>query len=37
MRTISEEGIRAFEEQLYLNERSGATAAKYVRAVRRSV
>lgn len=34
MRTISEEEIRAFKEQLYLNERSGATAAKYVRAVR---
>lgn len=34
MRTISENGIRAFEAQLYLNEKSGATVAKYVRAVR---
>lgn len=34
MRTISEDGIKAFEAQLYLNEKSGATTAKYVRAVR---
>lgn len=34
MRTISENGIRVFEAQLYLNEKSGATVAKYVRAVR---
>lgn len=35
MRTITEQNIRNFETSLYLNEKSKATADKYVREVRR--
>ena len=35
MKKITEQGVQAFEAQLYLNEKSPATVSKYVGAVRR--
>ena len=34
MKQLTEEKIQAFEESLYLNEKSKATVSKYLRTVR---